>query len=466
MRRIYIPKKERSSIFSQTAFLASALSFFFGCVLTATVILNFQVSNVGSDHRLHPAPLELTQTSPVLSRSSSSEVESQVAEIDVSSTEPSKVLRGTKILVVIVSFDFSQIPHLEEVLDTYHDVAIAGASVVDVVIHATVAYPVMLIDLWNTRFNAKNFSITIVLKPKSLRLHLVDEHRKVFYERIEEYDLFIYTEDDMRVSPTTLATYLSETRKVAHLTDQVSNFNVGIVRYEYNYPPNTIIDDKTRHATQNVTRVYWEHSAFTRPVVPNAAYSSTLGPQYISMKNHHQGMFLATRELLKAWQVRKGCDFATIRNRPGRGSQPTEGTQRVWMSSQMLYGRKHCGVEQILPVASFGALTILHLPNKNYRRVGKYRKRVFSDGTEVFEEPHSSLLTAMEFHLGIRRELVSERNHATGPYNGIRMLDEVTNARDRSPLLERRMQAYEDYVKRGGIPIEVDMNHVLLIEEE
>ena len=80
------------------------------------------------------------------------------------------------------------------------------------------------------------------------------------------YDLFIYTEDDIRVSPRTVASYLYETTKIKQLVgpSRATEFNVGIVRYEYNYPSNVIIDDRTRHATQNVTRVYWEHGRYVQ----------------------------------------------------------------------------------------------------------------------------------------------------------------------------------------------------------
>jgi len=56
-----------------------------------------------------------------------------------------------RILIAIDAFDFSQLPLLEEVLDAYQDICVTGASKVDVVIHATVAYPVTLIDLLNSR---------------------------------------------------------------------------------------------------------------------------------------------------------------------------------------------------------------------------------------------------------------------------------------------------------------------------
>jgi hypothetical protein len=121
------------------------------------------------------------------------------------------------------------------------------------------------------------------------------------------------------------------------------------------------------------------------------------------------------------------------------------------------------GVQQVLPKDKFGALTVLHIPNKNYRRVGKYRNRKFADGTEVFEMPHESLLTAMELHLAVRRELPSKPQL---PYKGIRMVDEVTVAADRTPLLERRMQEFVEYEKRGGILSKDDMTKVALVEEE
>ena len=131
------------------------------------------------------------------------------------------------------------------------------------------------------------------------------------------------------------------------------------------------------------------------------------------------------------------------------------------MSSQMLYGGRHCNVQQVLPKDKFGTLTVMHLPNKNYRRVGKYRRREFSDGTEVFQQPHSSLLTAMELHLATRQAWPPEPQI---PYRGIRMVDEVD--REPDPMRERRMREYEAYVERGGVLSEDDMTKTQLMEDE
>lgn len=463
-RKLY-SSKNKLKLPVQTILICS-IAFLVGCLSTASILLNIKPAwNELSSPRNRPSvPICIARDTAAANSSTTNNDPVKV----------SSVLQNTRILIAVAAFDFSQIPHLEEVLDAYHDSCVAGAAQVDVVIHATVAYPVTLIDLWNARFTCEQFSLTIALKPQSLRLHLVDCHRKLFYDNIDRYDLFIYTEDDIRVSPTTIATYLYETKRLERYLKSATSsqykpddFNVGIVRYEYNYPANVVIDDKTRHATQNVSRVYWEHSGFKRPVVANAVKDVVedddyIGTQYFTMSNHHQGMFLATRELLLAWQKR--CNFHIASNRPGKGAQPTEGTQRVWMSSQMLYGcRNGCCVRQILPKErSFGALTVLHLPNKNYRRVGKYRQREFSDGTEVFEQPSSTLLTDMELHLGMRQVWHPEPQI---PYRGIKMVDEVDKTSDRNALLERRMKEYEEYVQRGGILSDYDFTRTDLVEE-
>jgi hypothetical protein len=176
-------------------------------------------------------------------------------------------------------------------------------------------------------------------------------------------------------------------------------------------------------------------------------------------------MFLATSYLLKRWKDRKGCQFDEVRNRPGlkrNPSQPAEGTQRVWMSSQMLYGNKHCNVQQVIPIESFGTLTVLHLPNKNYRRVGHYHNRTFSDGTETFDHGISTgLLTAMTLHLELKRLIPAKPRI---PYEGVKVVDEVDRA-GRTPLLERRMAEYQAYVDRGGILSDDDMKKTALVEE-
>ncbi|KAL3936834.1 MAG: hypothetical protein SGBAC_007932 [Bacillariaceae sp.] len=438
-------------------------------IFTATVILNSQNFEQDSD-KSNEVSFSINQRpTPPLSIPTTS------------ATQEASILDGARILVAIVAYDFSQAPHLEEVLDGYLDLCAAG-SWVDVVIYATIAWPVAYIDMLNTRFHCANtspkagFTISIHLKSPDTRLHLVDFHRELFYERLEDYTLFIYTEDDIRVSPRTVATYLYETKQVIEKlgAKTASDFNVGIVRYEYNYPSNIIIDDGTRHATQNVTRVYWEHS-WQPPIGKSVDIIPQNGmlPGYIHMSNHHQGMYLATQDLLRAWKDRPGCEFNVIKNRPhakGQPHQPSEGTQRVWMSSQQLYGNRHCNVQQLLPMETFGALTVLHLPNKNYRRVGrKGRLGGSKDKQKEMEDisamqaalpvVSSRLLTAMQLHIALRTKWPPKPQL---PYNGIVMLDQVEGRQSNDPQLVDRMKTFRAYVERGGIMSNEDMENTVL----
>lgn len=317
---------------------------------------------------------------------------------------------------------------------------------------------------------------TLILKPSRVRLHLVDFHRTLFYDRIEQYDVFVYTEDDIRISPRTVAAYLHETRRVESLVGpkRAVDFNVGVVGYEYDFPENVVITDKTRHGSVNVTRVYWEHLGKEKAF--DKVEEEKLAPYYISMHKPHQGMYLVTPSLLRAWRDRPKCRFDEVRDRPSHPrnpSQPTEGTQRVWMSSQMMYGGRHCGVKQLLPVENFGQLTVLHLPNKNYRRVGKQGRlggdanapiNEFSDGSEVFQRSHPSLLKAMELHIEMKRQFPDlKRSNVGGTrYAGIRMVDtDIDLARmhkNHRAAAKAKMEAYAAYVQRGGYMVDSDMN--------
>ena len=260
---------------------------------------------------------------------------------------------------------------------------------------------------------------------------------------------------------------------------RATDFNVGIVRYEYDFPENVVITDKTRHASVNVTRVYWEHLG--KPIFDQAVIKvedKALSPYYVSMQLSHQGMYLVTPTQLNAWKDRANCRFNNIRDRPAnpnKPSQPTEGTQRVWMSSQMMYGSRHCNITQLLPVETFGQLTVLHLPNKNYRRVGKQGrlgggdnspKNEFSNGTEVFQQSHPDLLKALALHIELKRQFPNLKTSNIGGngnrYTGLRVVDTDIQLRqmsyDQRSRMENQLEAYRAYVERGGYMINSDMD--------
>ena len=140
----------------------------------------------------------------------------------------------------------------------------------------------------------------------------------------------------------------------------------------------------------------------------------------------------------------------------------------------MLHGSKHCNVQQLIPIDNFGQLNVLHLPNKNYRRVGKKgrlggnkegaKENVFGDGTEVFEGPDPSLLQALFLHLEIRRRLPVVVEDPPKQYTGIQMVDDIERdggfhhqSADYKQRVEKRLKAFQAYAARGGVMLESDM---------
>ena len=241
-----------------------------------------------------------------------------------------------------------------------------------------------------------------------------------------------------------------------------------------------VIDDNTRLMTRNATRVFWEHSQ-GRPVfekVTDEVDDPALSSDFMTLRNNHQGMFMATQALLRAWKDRSpNCRFDEVRDRPGwknKPSQPAEGTQRVWMSSVMLYGSKHCNVKLLIPVKSFGKMNAHHIPNKNYRRVGrKGRLGGYAEdarGSLNYENitsvgPHPSLMKVYEVHFAMRQKFPFgfEKD---GKYNGIEVVDKIdprylNYAKEYAANVKERLQAYDRYVKSGGVLTAVDMEKYL-----
>jgi len=156
---------------------AGLFAFLLGCLATASFSLLHRSAR--ADRRYDPVPAG--PVSGARSRTSRATTERAIRGWTASTAEGSTTTDHVRVLVAIASYDFAQLPHLEEVLGSYHDLCLtAHVARVDVVVHATIAWPVTLIDVLNSRYFCANWSLTVALKPPSLRLHLVDCHRDLF----------------------------------------------------------------------------------------------------------------------------------------------------------------------------------------------------------------------------------------------------------------------------------------------
>ena len=123
-------------------------SFLFGLALASTFFLWNAIHSIETPTA--SSSLGFTPLSPAIinfrngnasDRNSNSFVnDTTISETSVSvneKEEATNLLSGLRILVTIVSFDFMQLAHLEEVLDGFQDVCYAGSKV-DVVVYTTV----------------------------------------------------------------------------------------------------------------------------------------------------------------------------------------------------------------------------------------------------------------------------------------------------------------------------------------
>jgi hypothetical protein len=178
--------------------ISMLVSFLLGCILSSSILLHNKA--VQSTNAQFPPSLLNPSKNGQLSHGNANynhnNESHELSSEKGSGTEISEwraPLQGVRVLVCLASYDFGQFPLLEEVLDSYQDFCMAGASI-DLYIHTVIPYTVGLIDLLNARVSCAGMKVVIAVQSPAVRLNLVDRHRELFYEKIDDYDLFIYSE--------------------------------------------------------------------------------------------------------------------------------------------------------------------------------------------------------------------------------------------------------------------------------
>ena len=172
------------------------VSFLLGCILSSSFLLHTKA--VQSTNPQFPPSLLNPSQNGQLSNYNNNHGSHEISPEKESGSgtgisEWRAPLEGVRVLICLASFDFGQFPLLEEVLDSYQDFCMAGASI-DLYIHTVIPYTVGLIDLLNARVSCDGMNVIIAVQSPAVRLNLVDRHRELFYEKIDDYDLFIYSE--------------------------------------------------------------------------------------------------------------------------------------------------------------------------------------------------------------------------------------------------------------------------------
>ena len=166
-------------------------------------------------------------------------------------------------------------------------------------------------------------------------------HRKLFVDRQDAYDLFIYSEDDTEITEFHVEAFLKAT---GHLPrDRIA----GFIRYEEG-------PDGTCYYCTVHGPYYWD---------PNSIFA--VGSHvYARYTNEHSACYILTRDQLKACIASGGFDVS-----------PHEGRYDM-LCSAATDPYTQCGFQKVICISDIKAFSLHHLPDVYLGRIGIYADEI------------------------------------------------------------------------------------------
>ncbi|KAL7502708.1 hypothetical protein ACHAXN_000702 [Cyclotella atomus] len=275
-----------------------------------------------------------------------------------SSQDEIKNTNTLRLLIAVTAYDLNQFPHFNRMYDSFRDMCESGYTV-DLYIYTTVDWPRDTLDSLESRIHCRHplaqFSVSMVLKDPDVKLNLARYHKTLFHDNVDNYDLFIYSEDDHLVLLKHVTAYMEETRRLKEIlgTPGYTDYSIGFIRYE--------INQNNSHTT---FEWYWNLQDFNVHLVHNDDVDKKMNATYFTAGGfRHQGMYMATSEQFKAWSERPNCRFndttVVYPNLTGFPDLTREMANSVW-----LYSSVGCQVVQLVPTRNYHDFFIHHLPDK------------------------------------------------------------------------------------------------------
>lgn len=160
-------------------------------------------------------------------------------------------------------------------------------------------------------------------------------HKRVFAERVERYDLFIYSEDDTPITERNIAAFLRATRILPK--DHIA----GFIRFE-------IAEDGSRTYTTMHGHYHWDANSVLRLADHTFAYYT----------NEHSACYLLTQE-----QMRRAIASGGFL-RPAR-----EGRYDMLVTAAT-DPYTQCGLRKMICISHFDDFCLHHLPDVYWHRMG------------------------------------------------------------------------------------------------
>jgi 2-polyprenyl-3-methyl-5-hydroxy-6-metoxy-1,4-benzoquinol methylase len=224
-----------------------------------------------------------------------------------------------RILVAIASYGTSNDRYLKRLIEEYR----------------SMSFEVDIVVLSNLNKKLAPNIETIIGLPNRNPWSLPFIHKKVFSDRIEKYDLFVYSEDDMLVTERNLRAFLGVTAALRE--DEIA----GYLRVEHG--PNSRVNFPEVHG-----HFHWD------PVSIRSRGDYTLA----QFTNEHAAVYVLTRDHLK--KAIKSGGFLV---------EPHEGKYDL-LCSAATDPYTQCGSVKLIPVSHLDDFTIRHLSDKYVGKLG------------------------------------------------------------------------------------------------
>lgn len=244
--------------------------------------------------------------------------------------EPKKH-KKQKVLVTIVNYGSKQLNYLDQVIDSFNGFNPDNFDI-DIFVHS------------NIPINRNDVTTVLHREPPDKGWNWLPwECRKTIYDKRNDYDLFLYTENDHLYLEHHLSSFLEVSNKLP------KKYVPGFIQYELHPQHHLGKFYPAYHATYD-----WDYSS----VEKFGEY------QVASFKNEHHAGFLLTKKQLKYLIDKWGDKFLVDEKRglymdglPGYDSPKVRCCADVYSLS---------GLKKVIPISHYNNFLLYHLPNKYY----------------------------------------------------------------------------------------------------
>jgi len=255
---------------------------------------------------------------------------------------PKPFTANNRILGMVLAYNMDHMDSIYLILNEYVSMCEGGFEpkvvLFTVADYTPAARRLMRYRTWCYRTNS-SLALEYNLHEASISINLAQQHRRYMTSQVNNFDLFIYHEDDMIVKFHQVVGFLAEIKKLQTLTPDsaLRDNTIGFMRYRrlpsaHGYQSRDILEQELMD----------EEPGFSHICIANEPYIHVTG-------NMHQAMWIFTQEHVHVLQEK--CSFLNHSS-----------ASREFMSSFGVFDKKpyHCGLNKLLPGLTFHSFFIQH----------------------------------------------------------------------------------------------------------